>query len=131
MSVFTQRLKTEVLSITHKFVNYIEVGTHNHGPSNRKIRQQYLECEQASSRLILYANNWLNQLATGQVTHDKRSFYIDNESVKKYCDMLEASPLYYKHQIFADIVNTVKRLQRVPLLPQAGLRGSQSFSLSR
>ncbi|SCA56565.1 hypothetical protein MTBPR1_210017 [Candidatus Terasakiella magnetica] len=130
MSIFTQKVTNDVLSVTHKFVNFIEVGTRNSAPKNKKIRQQYMECELASSRLILYANNLLNNLASGQMSKDKRSFYIDTANVNKCCEVLEKSPLYYKHQVFADIVNTIKRLQRVNRPPKVSPFGGHSFSLS-
>ena len=130
MSMFVQKIKEDVLQITHKFVNHMEVRKRNRVSGQEYNKLHHMECELASSRLILYASNWLNHLAVENITADKRSFYIDTESVNEWCRILEASPLYQKNQVFADIFGVIRRLQRVNSSPVQREPEKLGFSLS-
>ena len=128
MSMFVHKVKADVLEITHKFVNHVEIRTRSQTNHMDISPRHHMECELASSRLILYASNWLNHLVAENISAEKHAFYIDSKNVNECCDVLEKSPLYQKYQIFADIVAVIKRLQRMNA-PKRSM-GSYQFSLS-
>lgn len=131
MSIFVQKIKEDVLQVTHKFVNYMEA--RKRGPldvSERTVLEQK-DCELAASRLILYATNWVNHLARENITADKRSFYIDSDKVNRCCQVIKNSPLYESNSVFPDIVKLIRRLQRVNHAPPRTMGSGVVFSLGQ
>ncbi|MDV7340085.1 hypothetical protein RYZ26_10810 [Terasakiella sp. A23] len=112
MTMFMQNLKSDVLKINHKLVNHIELVARHKKGLKSKEKKAFQECERASARLILYANNWVHNFAQGRPTAEKKSFYIDSQTIDDCCQTLEKNALYHSTDIFKEVVSLIRKMQR-------------------